>query len=210
MPKMETSQAAMPSQAESSQPKSQSDISEADTHHRKVSTWLSEELHSISDSIPKLKSLIPSDNGPMSNLKALVDNNIEEILGQTRSKIVKNLLGVVSQQSGLKYSPLVADLEDLKKTLVMLHGILKESLDSYPKTTDTKLPFFKAAKASTPLLTTTKAVQEKVQVADRSLDLLLASMKITAALEQRYLVEVRDLRADLQRFVVGETRAHTS
>jgi hypothetical protein len=216
--KVDQEMALTASRAGSNAATSPADVLKVDNHHRKVSTWLSDELQSINESILNLNSLILHDSEHKLPLKRFV-YGIEEKLGQARSKIAKSLLGVAAQQSGVKYSPLVADLEDLKHTLAILRENLEELLDSFPKVTSkslsllAKVQFVQGvgkANARAHVLASAKTVQERVQVADRSLDLLLASMNITAALERAHLVEVRKLQADLQILAVVEAPTRSS
>ncbi|KAH6982581.1 hypothetical protein EDB80DRAFT_248727 [Ilyonectria destructans] len=194
-----------------SEPKSQ-DASKASSHHRTISSWLSTELDSIRSSTLELLGRLSTHpgTGPKSGeskLKVCCRD-----IGEAGISVTNSLHGARTKRSGPTYAPLVVDLEFLKSKLSELGENLKELLGSRQNISSKKLALRHVlgrpqllkytnvtAMVTAQVPASVKALQEKVQAVQQSLSLVLASMEITAALEQTHSDEVRDLQMNLQR-----------
>ncbi|KIW34370.1 uncharacterized protein PV07_01149 [Cladophialophora immunda] len=198
---------------DSSQVASTAPVVEVHAYHRQLFTWLAEELQSITNSVMTLKPLMfHSEFAPKS--RDLLDDT-KEALGQEKAQVQKSLLDIAAQRSGVKYADLVSKLEHLKSILSSLNDKFGELRDLDPGRMPNRNKLVVLARIQrssvrrAQLLATVEMVQSRFQAVDKSLEALLPSMMITAALEQEHSVEVQKLREELQILAVTEAPANT-
>ncbi|KAI5922125.1 hypothetical protein F4810DRAFT_675595 [Camillea tinctor] len=195
----------------------QPDIYQPDTHLRQVSTRLSRELQSISDSVAQLKESIPSEKEATSGIWKFADIIHQEM--QDATSRVKNIRLVdTTKEPGTTYSRLTSEIKDLQNILGMINSLISHSIDPCPHTKKAlhflKPKRFKVKKKRPVSLI---ALQAKVQVACISQDVFLALMNIIEALEkrcsiekERHLNEAQDLQERLQRIHATKIYSHLS